>query len=367
MTFPADPAPADPAGRSPTADDLPPAAPGRDFMAEYGAKLVACGYPILPIRPGAKCPGRYRANAGWQGYPDWTRHADRPTKPFELAVWGTWPGCGVGVACGTVGGLDLDILEPELAAELEALARAELGDTPAVRIGKAPKRLLLYRQAAPFAKVPRGPIEWLGRGAQLVAYGVHPDTREPYRWPFEELHAIRAERLPLVSEEQARAFLDQAVQLIPAELKVSRLAPDRPAESHLARGGELAGTLEATRAACDHIPNDDLPYDDWIRIGLAIKGSVGEAGWPLFDAWSRRSAKHEARTTREAWRGFKPERIGFGSLQHHAARHGWSPDGPLVTRSRTGSARPPCRWSPPLAARTWSRPPAACWASSSTG
>lgn len=319
-------------------DGFPPAM-RQNWMAELGEKLVDCGYPIIPIWPGAKCPGRYRgARHGWQGYPDWQRHCDRKTQPFELAVWKNWPGCGVGIACGLVGGLDLDILEPELAAELEALARGELGDTPAIRIGRAPKRLLLYRQAKPFAKMPRHPLEWLGRGSQFVAYGIHPDTREPYRWPFEELHEIRLDRLPVVTEEQARAFLDKAMQLIPADLKVSRLGPDRSAEFYFARGGELEGTPEATAEAVGHIPNDDLPYDDWIKIGLAVKGSAGEEGWRVFDSWSQQSSKYDAKTTEKAWRSFKPTRIGFGSLQYYAAQHGWSPDLSLTFNARKAEA-----------------------------
>ena len=35
--------------------------------------------------------------------------------------------------------------------EIEALAKRMLGDTPAVRIGHAPKRLLVYRAVQPFS------------------------------------------------------------------------------------------------------------------------------------------------------------------------------------------------------------------------
>ena len=44
------------------------------FMHRFGPRLVANGYPILPIMPGTKKPGRWRGGA-WSDYPDWTRHA----------------------------------------------------------------------------------------------------------------------------------------------------------------------------------------------------------------------------------------------------------------------------------------------------
>ena len=50
----------------------------QSLMERFGPRLVANGYPILPIMPGTKKPGRFR-NGTWSDYPDWTRHAARPT------------------------------------------------------------------------------------------------------------------------------------------------------------------------------------------------------------------------------------------------------------------------------------------------
>ena len=55
----------------------------QSFMERFGPRLVANGYPILPIMPGTKKPGRFR-NGAWSDYPDWTRHAERPTTEHEL-------------------------------------------------------------------------------------------------------------------------------------------------------------------------------------------------------------------------------------------------------------------------------------------
>jgi hypothetical protein len=60
---------------------------------------------------------------------------------------------------------------------------------------------------------------------------------------------------------------------------------------------EQRGTLEAVTEALRFIANDDLDYDSWVRIGLAIKGALGDDGWPLFEAWSGRAAKNVPETT----------------------------------------------------------------------
>lgn len=71
---------------TPGTDGAVPASHQRNWMAELGERLIANGYPIIPVMPGAKCPGRY-VKGEWRGYQDWSRHCDRQSKPFELGVW----------------------------------------------------------------------------------------------------------------------------------------------------------------------------------------------------------------------------------------------------------------------------------------
>jgi hypothetical protein len=78
------------------------------FMARHGAQLVDNGYPIIPIWPGSKKPGRFQRGA-WRDYPAWSRHCDRASTPHEVGVWATWPDCAIGIACGSVLGIDIDV------------------------------------------------------------------------------------------------------------------------------------------------------------------------------------------------------------------------------------------------------------------
>lgn len=302
------------------------------WMARVGARLVTNGYAILPIAPGTKKPGRF-SRGTWHDYPEWNRHATRATTDVEVATWSAWPGCGVGTVGGAVAALDIDIAQDaELALRIEHLARERLGDTPALRIGRAPKRLLVYRAVEPFAGIRRAPLEVLCLGQQFVAYAEHPDTGRPYAWPDEGLADLDIESLPTIDATQAAEFLDEALALIPPELRPKILGakgasgagqPCLPAHAQ-------AGTLAAIRSALAWLPNAELDYDSWMRIGMALKGALGEVGATLFADWSAQAAKNEPAATAKAWASFKPARIGAGTIYHLAMDKGWRPDPDLV-------------------------------------
>jgi hypothetical protein len=297
----------------------------QSFMDRFGARLVLNGYPIIPIQPGTKKPGCHRGG-GWRDYPDSNRHAARATTDLELAQWRGWPDAGIGIVGGAVAGVDIDIADDaELAHRIERLARERLGDTPALRIGCPPKRLLVYRTMAPFKGVKRHPLEVLCLGQQFVAYAVHPTTGRPYDWPEDNLADLDLGSLPAIEEAQSRAFLDEAIALLPEQLQPARLPAGEARAGHAQQS-----TPEAVCAALAWIPNADLDYDSWVRIGMAIKGAIGDAGADLFAAWSAQSAKNDPAVTARTWAGFKPKSIGAGTLYHHAMARGWTPDAALV-------------------------------------
>jgi hypothetical protein len=114
--------------------------------------------------------------------------------------------------------IDLDFLrDPILAKRAYDIAIAAFGETPLVRQGQAPKTALLYRAAEPIAtiklKAANGSgdgVDIIGDGAQLVAFGIHPDTIEPYRWVGAETPLTATpDDAPAISCEQIRAFLTE--------------------------------------------------------------------------------------------------------------------------------------------------------------
>ncbi|MBF0093940.1 MAG: PriCT-2 domain-containing protein [Alphaproteobacteria bacterium] len=298
-----------------------------NFMAQHSARLVDNGFPVIPIWPGTKKPGRFHRGE-WCDYPEWTRHCDRATTEHEIDIWSAWPEAAIGFACGTIVGIDIDILDPEAAHAAEQLARQMLGDTPLLRIGKAPKRMLVYRTETPFAAFRRAPLEVLGHGRQFVAFAVHPDTGQPYVWPEESPLSVDAATLPIITEEQARAWLDAALALLPQDTLPAVLPTGSGGQRQTSHS--LAGTREAVWSALAFIPNADLDYDSWVRIGMALKGALGEAGFDLFSSWSNQAGKNVPETTDKAWASFKPTAIGAGTIYHLAMERGWKPDPTLV-------------------------------------
>lgn len=299
-----------------------------NYMGSFGARLIANGYSILPIAPGTKRPGRFRSGE-WGELPGWPQYAERAPTELEVATWSKWPGAGIGVVGGSVAAVDIDIVDdPDLALRVESLCREHLGDSPALRIGHAPKRLLVYRAATPFKGIKRHPLEVLCLGQQFVAYAVHPDTGAPYVWPEEGLADLDIDSLPEITEAQALGFLEAAMALIPERLRPASLdvgGGDKPA-----LGQAQEGTLPAIRAALAWLPNADLDYDSWMRVGMALKGALGEAGADLFATWSAQAGKNDPTFTDKSWAGFKPTSIGAGTIYHLAMERGWKPDAVLV-------------------------------------
>jgi hypothetical protein len=184
------------------------------------------------------------------------------------------------------------------------------------------------RTEAPFTKITMSPIECLGQGQQFVAYGIHPDTGQPYYWPIESIVDILVNDLPTVTEEQVRRAFQNTLTLFPDNAPQTRTAIG-DIEPHTTNDN-LVATPEAIASAVGAIPNENLHWDDWNRVGMAIfAASSGSAeGFATFDYFSRKSPKYDRDETRHRWRSYEkspPDRMGFGTLYHLAKENGWAP------------------------------------------
>jgi Bifunctional DNA primase/polymerase, N-terminal len=174
-----------------------------DRVAAQRKRLLAAGYLPLPIN------GKVPPITGWQ---------DIVATPAIIDRWtNLWPeSMSTGLLTRTTPAIDIDIMHPEAAAAVEDLARERFEERGyfLVRIGRPPKRAILFRTDEPFRKIvrsfsysncdPKHPpkIEILAKGQQLVAAGIHPDTGKPYAWHGGEPGEIRREDLPYVREDE---------------------------------------------------------------------------------------------------------------------------------------------------------------------
>lgn len=295
-----------------------------NFMQQFGAKLKDGGYRVIPIMPGTKRPGRWDGKQ-WGELARWNEIDAQQT---HIDIWSGWPGCGIGILTGEVVAIDIDILEPEIAVEIGSVFKTHLGEADLVRIGKAPKALYLYRTNEPFNKISMHPIEVLGLGQQFVSYAIHPETCEPYRWPFGAPHEVPVSALPLVTKEQVLRACEAAYQILPPNLRKKVLRTTVPDKEAKVSNDGLVGTLAAVEDALRYVPNPDLTWDDWNRIGMAIYCATEAKGYTVFDQWSQASGKYNQLETRQRWDHYSkspPTKIGAGTLYFLAQQNGWVP------------------------------------------
>ena len=176
-------------------------------------RLLAAGYSPLPVN------GKAPPVPGWQ---------DIVATNDIISAWeDKYPDAtNTGVLTGNTAAIDIDVLYPAVADELQQIAERMIG-TSAVRTGQAPKRAMLFRTDAPFDKLstpifisPDGrthKVEILGRGQQIVVDGIHPDTHSPYTWQSGEPGPqLARDALPKIGVEQAKEFILAAAQCMTA-------------------------------------------------------------------------------------------------------------------------------------------------------
>ena len=117
-----------------------------------------------------------------------------------------------------------------------------------VRIGRAPKRAMMFRCEVPFDKItinlvaPDGSagqkLEFLANGQQVVVDGIHPDTGKRYRWSRLEPGEFKLQQLHCITEAEAQQLIEDAERLL-----IDQFGYTRPQKSKSASGGEDWGPL----------------------------------------------------------------------------------------------------------------------------
>jgi hypothetical protein len=299
--------------------------------------LIGNGYRPIPIPHGTKAPNT----------PGWNRL--ELTHETVASHFPAGAPMNIGLLTQHMPVVDIDVPIAGLAAQIEQEA---LRRWPGAlkRVGQAPKSALILRTASTFAKDATGKyevdgvdcqVEVLCNGQQMVAFGRHPTTGEVYRWigssPLDVAHAD----LPEVDAHEIEDFLDWCETVL-SEASVntdrddagtgnsghatptSRSARSKPREKSRSLQDwdampEPEKELERMRFidlvnATEH---NTLKYDDWIRLGIALKMVCGDQA---FDAWYDFSMKYrdaDPDVVHAKWKSFDTDyNVGPGSIVH---------------------------------------------------
>lgn len=327
-----------------------PAAP--EDPTDLRLQLHRNGYrpvPVLGAHVAMKSAGKRPMMKGWETV---CASADEA----EIARWTkAQRNCtNTGLLCGELVGVDIDALDRDHAHQLTCLATKMLGMSPACRIGRAPKTLLAFRTEEPFDKVQSSEfqmlddtvarVEVLATGQQFVAFGIHPDTKAPYHWPECTPLTLPLHELPPVTKERCEAFIAAAekyLRKVGGRTTGERREIEREGRKAAGLKQKEAPSRELVEEALAHIPNDDLPYDDWIKVGLALYAALGPDGQDLWDAWSAQAMKNDPPYTTEKWDSFASVRsVTVGTLFWLARKNGWRAERVQRTRAARTTSDP---------------------------
>lgn len=295
----------------------------------------------IPATHVGKIPGRKLPSGLWAGY-DWRRHQ---ATPEEVKQWAL-SGASIGTRADRFPGVDIDSMDESLSNIVEQAALAKLGPAP-IRVGRWPKRLLMYRTDAPFGRmrmhVTRNGqthlIEVLGQGQQYLIHGIHPATLKPYTWQGDPVKGPT--NLTPITREQVVAFYDYLTEILTmlsvdkieregdGSLKERTAATDQP--------GLKAPSIELLRQAVRAIPNNNELFpdrEDYIKMGYAIRAAAQddpEEGFTIFAEWAAKwegNARHdgnEADVVLQDWRRFRPPfALGWNWIAEQARAFGFN-------------------------------------------
>jgi hypothetical protein len=247
------------------------------MFAALAPKLRDNGWrAVMPVAN----PGKRPLVMGWDAY-NRGAPADR-----EVDAWcRAYSNAGIGLAYGPDGvlGVDLDFLDPAVAARADAIVRERLGRSECVRIGRLPKRLILYG-ATPGLRVPGkafGGYELFSGSGQTVLYGTHPDTAKPYYWPAQSPEDVNPSDLPIVGQTALTGMIEALATLC------SPIGPRRLESAPSGGGGRVTAWLcifnttnakpaDLCRAAVEAAPEGDRYPTAFSAIVALVRIGLGD-------------------------------------------------------------------------------------------
>ncbi len=324
----------------------------------FRQRAIVNGYRPITVRSCSKAP----LTRNWQ-------HGEPPASLLDVRPEGLNTGLLLaGFRC-----IDLDIDDAQLTLEVMRLAHQYLPPRALMRRrGNSPRLALLYRAAdgqpaKRVAKGPKGKVEILGRGQQIVVHGLHPSGASITWKNGRGADTVHRDQVPPVCEEQITAFLNACAPLLGASISEREATGASTAAGHVSglpvagasllphastppqcfKGFPVENELGAgitsnwfsvlptehkstlVKSCLDVLDNrTDDPRDVWLQVLFSVAdaerlGCLNARQLAL--EWSRRGASWTSEADfYTAWHSFKakPGGISVGSLLAKAANAG---------------------------------------------
>jgi len=286
------------------------------FMGDFGPMLIENGYNIIPVAKGTKRP----AVSNWSKI---------KSTPELIESWDA--DASIGITTGEVVAIDIDCYDKDVSNAIVKYCDQHIGKGLR-RIGRAPKGLLVFRTDTPMSKSvsPKftdadgnvNCVEILGKGQQLVAYGIHPDTKKEYLWPKACPFTVPLADLPTISAEQITDLFLFFNETAPSKWKRistgalgSLLTRPQPQSQPAANQDNVLNfenmrqpTGLSTKELTRHLSHmDPEPYDEWLLVGQALhhEFSGGYDGLTHWVDWSSNASSYDGHELLESkWASF---------------------------------------------------------------
>lgn len=296
-------------------------------LHDFGSKLISKGLPIIPI----KCYEKRPSISNWQNI-----SAD----DGQLATWLLNGGAqdGIGLLTNRFPTIDIDIPgrhNKMRGKQVIKIFEEELGcAADYIKIGQFPKVSIICRSDTPFGpKLKSGDfrdsastegtklaVEILGSGQQTVLLNRHPGSGKPYRWIRKRItdSDFNIDKLPILTREKAQRILERTEAEVFKDLEQIN---GRPMDSSGIVLGLSNNPFENYKPPCNfsidqilmdlEVLDPDLPYDDWIKVGMALyhqfRGT--NVGLDLFEKWSAKGTTYTPESTTNSpeakWKTFR--------------------------------------------------------------
>lgn len=270
--------------------------------SEQAKNLLLAGFPVLPVPFGTKSI----IIRNWQKYTD-------PARTLRLfdKIFPESNEFNVGIICGQVLGIDIDILDKSIVDEISKLIFGYFGPLPQ-RTGRAPKTLFVVKTDSIItkkeAKSTIGKVEILATGQQFIGFGQHPDGFE-YVWNQPLPRTIR--NLVTVTEEELDSLLAEIKAIYKTNginVKDTTRKTDTPVNTPNLDKAEALSLLSKIDAS---------DYDVWLRVGMALKHELGDEGFKHWVEWSSTAKNFSEKACTKRWKGFKGD-ITFRTIAYYA-------------------------------------------------